>query len=82
MTKKSRLINIVCMSIKAATLKSYKKKQHQTRIVIPEIESNLNSQGTVARKKKKRLADHITEKINTANKCFKNIKSMKQRKSS
>lgn len=55
MTKKSRLINIVCMSIKAATLKSYKKKQHQTRIVIPEIESNLNSQGTVARKKKKDL---------------------------
>lgn len=46
------------MSIKAATLKSYKKKQHQTRIVIPEIESNLNSQGTVARKKKKTCRSH------------------------
>ena len=53
MTKKSsRLINIVCMSIKAATLKSYKKKQHQTRIVIQEIESNLNSQGTIGKNKK------------------------------
>lgn len=53
MTKKrSRLINIVCMSIKAATLEVLSKKQHQTRIVIQEIESNLNSQGTIGKNKK------------------------------